>query len=83
MGKARAMKLLLQAFAVVLLAASVFGQETTAGLQGTVKDSTGAVVANAHVVVVGASLTGSSRPTQTEAVIIASLTFPQVVTPLP
>src|SRR4029077_1459283 len=59
MGKARAMKLLLQAFAVVLLAASVFGQETTAGLQGTVKDSTGAVVANAHVVVVGASLTGS------------------------
>jgi hypothetical protein len=41
------------------LAASVFGQETTAGLQGTVKDSTGAVVANAHVVVVGASLTGS------------------------
>ena len=59
MGKARAMKLLLQIFAVVLLAASVFGQETTAGLQGTVKDSTGAVVANAHVVVVGASLTGS------------------------
>src|SRR5579862_4789085 len=59
MGKARAMKLLLQAFAVVLLAASVFGQETTAGLQGTVKDSTGAVVANAHVVVTGNSLTGN------------------------
>src|SRR4029077_18894104 len=58
MGKARAMKLLLQAFAVLLLVTGAFAQETTAGLQGTVKDSTGAVVPNAHVVVTGTSLTG-------------------------
>ena len=59
MVKARVLSALIQTFAILLLAASVFGQETTAGLQGTVKDSTGAVVANAHVVVTGNSLTGN------------------------
>jgi hypothetical protein len=59
MVKARVLNVVIQTLAVLLLAASVFGQETTAGLQGTVKDSTGAVVANANVVVTGASLTGS------------------------
>jgi Carboxypeptidase regulatory-like domain/TonB dependent receptor len=59
MVKARVLSVLIQTFAVLLLVASMFGQETTAGLQGTVKDSTGAVVANAHVVLTGASLTGN------------------------
>ena len=35
--------------AVLLLVANMFGQETTGGLQGTVKDSSGAVVAGAAV----------------------------------
>ncbi len=59
MVKARVLSALIQTFAILLLATSVFGQETTAGLQGTVKDSTGAVVANAHVVVTGTSLIGN------------------------
>ena len=59
MIKARNLSIVIQALVALLLVASVFGQETTAGLQGTVKDSTGAVVANAHVVVTGASLTGN------------------------
>jgi len=37
---------------------AVIGQETTGGLQGTVKDSTGAVVTNAHIVVRGTTLLG-------------------------
>jgi len=36
----------------------LFAQETTGGLQGTVKDSTGAVVAGAHLVLTGTSLVG-------------------------
>ncbi len=40
---------------------SVFGQETTAGLQGVVKDPSGASVANATVEVSGASLIGNRR----------------------
>src|SRR5579863_9849493 len=59
MFKARVLSVVIQTFAVLLLVASVFGQETTAGLQGTVKDSTGAVVPNAHVVVAGSSLVGT------------------------
>jgi hypothetical protein len=45
--------------ALLLFAGSVFAQETTGGLQGTVKDPTGAVVAKAHVVVSGTSLAGN------------------------
>ena len=36
-------------------------QETTGGLQGTVKDPSGAVVPNAHVVVTGSALVGSKE----------------------
>src|ERR1700732_2944583 len=37
----------------------LFAQETTGGLQGTVKDASGAVVSGAHVEVTGASLVGA------------------------
>lgn len=44
--------------ALVTSGVVLFAQETTGGLQGTVKDATGAVVGGAHVVVKGASLAG-------------------------
>jgi carboxypeptidase family protein len=44
--------------AMVLSGMSLFAQETTGGLQGTVKDASGAVVSNAHVVVRGSTLAG-------------------------
>jgi hypothetical protein len=43
---------------VVFLLANAFSQETTAGLQGTVKDQSGAVVAGAQVLVKGTALVG-------------------------
>ena len=49
---------LIQIGALLLFAATVFAQETTAGLQGIVKDSSGAVVANATVVVTANTLVG-------------------------
>ena len=48
----------LATIAMVLSAMPLFAQETTAGLQGTVKDGSGAVVANAHVLVRGTALVG-------------------------
>src|SRR5258706_6736923 len=48
--------LLLATFAL-----STYAQETTAGLQGTVKDPSGAVVSKAHVVVTGAALAGTKE----------------------
>jgi Carboxypeptidase regulatory-like domain/TonB dependent receptor/TonB-dependent Receptor Plug Domain len=42
----------------LLVSPSVFAQETTAGLQGTVKDPSGASVANANVEVSGTTLLG-------------------------
>lgn len=48
--------LLLALFAPALLA-----QETTGGLQGTVKDPSGAVIPHAHVVVTGTTLVGSKE----------------------
>src|SRR5580704_12293718 len=42
-----------------VLVGNVFGQETTGGLQGAVKDSTGAVVPSAHVEVTGTGMIGS------------------------
>ena len=42
--------------ALLLFASGAVAQETTGGLQGTVKDQSGAVVPNAHVVVHGATL---------------------------
>jgi hypothetical protein len=47
--------------ALLLLVASVFAQETTGGLQGTVKDQSGAVVAKARVVVSGTTLVGGKQ----------------------
>jgi len=51
---------LLIAFVVLSLALplSLLAQETTGGLQGTVKDASGAVVGNAHVVVKSSALQG-------------------------
>ena len=44
--------------ATALLVPLVFAQETTGGLQGTVKDASGAVVGGAHVVLKGTTLGG-------------------------
>src|SRR5258708_7404920 len=52
---------------LLLFAASVFAQETTAGLQGTVKDPSGAVVSGAHVVVTADTLVGSKTATTDSA----------------
>jgi hypothetical protein len=49
---------LLQVSALLLFAATALAQETTAGLQGTVKDSSGAVVKGAEVTVKGNALLG-------------------------
>jgi hypothetical protein len=45
-------------FSVLLLVANVFGQETTGGLQGTVKDPSGAVVSGATVELSGSAQIG-------------------------
>ncbi len=50
---------LLVAVAQMLLCACLSAQETTGGLQGTVKDSTGAVVSSARVEVIGNALLGN------------------------
>ena len=49
--------------AVLLFAGSVFAQETTGALQGTVKDPSGAVVPNAQVVVTSSTLIGNKTAT--------------------
>ena len=49
---------LLAASVLLVTSAALFAQETTGGLQGTVKDATGAVVGGAHVVVKGTTLAG-------------------------
>lgn len=59
-------KVALFAFATILMAVmsgstDLTAQETTGGLQGTVKDPTGAVVPHAKVVVRGTSLVGSKE----------------------
>ncbi|MGA2673663.1 MAG: carboxypeptidase regulatory-like domain-containing protein [Terracidiphilus sp.] len=48
---------------MVLFATTIVAQETTGGLQGTVKDPSGAVVAHARVVVTGTNLVGSKEAT--------------------
>ena len=47
----------------LLVSSLLFAQETTGGLQGTVKDSSGAVVANATVELTGTSLVGKKALT--------------------
>jgi hypothetical protein len=48
-------------FSVLLLAANAFAQETTGGLQGTVKDPSGAVISKAAVELTGTSLAGKKN----------------------
>ncbi len=48
----------LSLFSVLLLISAVFAQETTGGLQGTVRDPSGAVVAKASIVLTGTTLLG-------------------------
>ena len=50
---------LLVAAALIVSSCALFAQETTGGLAGTVKDSTGAVVSGAHVEVTGSALAGN------------------------
>jgi hypothetical protein len=50
---------MLLAMLVLLESSSLFAQETTGGLQGTVKDPSGAVVPKAHLEVTGTTLVGS------------------------
>jgi hypothetical protein len=57
-GRSSMFSAVVTAFALFLSGALLFAQETTGGLQGTVKDSTGAVVAAAHLVLTGTSLIG-------------------------
>src|ERR1017187_6283417 len=45
----------------LLISPSVFGQETTAGLQGTVKDPSGASLVNATIEISGAALIGTRK----------------------
>ena len=52
---------LLQILAMFLFATAAVAQETTAGLQGTVKDPSGAVVVKARVVVSGTTLVGNKQ----------------------
>jgi hypothetical protein len=49
---------LLVAAVLIVTSCALFAQETTGGIQGTVKDSSGAVVSGAHVVVKGPALAG-------------------------
>jgi hypothetical protein len=49
-----------------LIVPAAFGQETTAGLQGTVKDSTGGVITNATVELSSPALLGGARKGQTD-----------------
>jgi hypothetical protein len=48
-------------FVVSLFASTAFAQETTAGLQGTVTDPSGAVVSNAQVALTGTTLVGGKQ----------------------
>ncbi|HWY03650.1 MAG TPA: carboxypeptidase regulatory-like domain-containing protein [Candidatus Acidoferrum sp.] len=50
---------LLAVTVLLMTSAALLAQETTGGLQGTVKDATGAVVARAHVEIKGTNLVGS------------------------
>ena len=49
---------LLVVAALLVTSSVLFAQETTGGLSGTIKDTTGAVVGNAHVEVTAANLVG-------------------------
>src|ERR1700675_751237 len=59
-------RILTHVFVLTLLVAGAFAQETTGGLQGVVRDQSGAVVSHAQVVVSGASLIGKQE-TETDS----------------
>src|SRR5450631_305726 len=61
MTKARLLRILTQVVLAVLLVTGAFAQETTAGLQGTVKDQSGAVVSHAQVVVTSPTMAGKKQ----------------------
>lgn len=63
MNSKRLLAVLVQVFALLLFVASALAQETTGGLQGTVKDPSGAVIAGASVTVTGTTLVGSKTLT--------------------
>jgi len=50
-------------FVLLLLGAAAMAQETTGGLQGTVKDQSGAFVSGARITVLGSALVGSKTVT--------------------
>ena len=52
----------LATMALLLSGVFLFAQETTGGLQGTVKDASGAVVSGAHVVVKESGVGGRQSP---------------------
>ena len=53
--------LVLCTLVAMLLVATAFAQETTGGLQGTIKDSSGAVLAKATVEVTSSALQGVKK----------------------
>ena len=55
------MRSILLAMVLLLFVGSAFAQETTGGIQGVVKDLSGAVVPNAKVVVTASTLVGSKE----------------------
>ena len=57
----RSSAVLVLSLAVLLILPYAFAQETTAGIQGTVRDSTGAVVAKATVEVTSSALIGVKK----------------------
>ena len=60
--------LLLSALLIALtLLTSAFAQETTAGLQGTIRDPSGAVIANASIEVAGPNLIGTRKVQSNDA----------------
>ena len=61
-------------FVMVLFCVSAFAQETTGGVQGTVKDAQGAVVVGATVEVSGPALIGVKTATREP--------FPETVAPI-
>jgi len=65
-GIRRLLPVLIQTFVLLLFVGSVFAQETTGGLQGTVKDPSGAVVPNAQVVATSNILVGN-KTTNTDS----------------
>ena len=73
--------LVVASVALVASGAMLFAQETTGGLQGTVKDASGAVVIGAHVEVTATNLVGTkSLNTDSAATIVSRTCHPATYT---